>query len=75
MPEDLARGHIQSWSNPKDVVIDPFMGSGTTAQVCIEEGRKFIGFEIDDNYHQICLDKISSCGTNLLTACNAYDDS
>jgi site-specific DNA-methyltransferase (adenine-specific) len=51
------------------------MGSGTTAQVCIEEGRNFIGFEIDNTYHQMCLDKISSCGTNLLTACNAYDDS
>ena len=75
MPEELARGHIQSWSNPKDVIIDPFMGSGTTAQVCIEEGRNFIGFEIDNTYHQMCLDKISSCGTNLLTACNAYDDS
>ena len=74
MPEELARGHILTWSNPKDLVLDPFMGSGTTAQVCIQEGRNFIGFEIDRTYHQMCLDKISNCGTNLLTACNAYDD-
>jgi len=54
MPEELARGHIQTWSNPGDLVFDPFMGSGTTAFVSQQENRNFLGFEIDPEYHQIC---------------------
>lgn len=50
MPEELARGHIISWSNPEDIVFDPFMGSGTTARVAMEEGRQYVGFEIDKEY-------------------------
>lgn len=50
MPEALARGHIISWSNPEDVVLDPFMGSGTTARVAKEQGRNYVGFEIDAEY-------------------------
>ena len=53
MPEALARDHILSWSNPGDVVIDPFMGSGTTARMAIETDRKYIGFEIDPEYYSI----------------------
>lgn len=32
------------------MVLDPFMGSGTTAIVCIEEGRNFIGIELNPEY-------------------------
>ena len=53
-PEKLARDHILSWSNEGDLVLDPFMGSGTTAVCCLETKRKFIGFEIDETYHNIC---------------------
>ena len=52
-PEQLARDHIISWSNPGDVVLDPFMGSGTTAVACIKNGRNYIGFDISDEYCQI----------------------
>lgn len=52
-PEALAHDHIVSWSNPGDVVLDPFMGSGTTGVVCKIEGRKFVGMEIDEQYFQI----------------------
>ena len=67
MPEELARGHVITWSNPDDLIIDPFMGSGTTAQVCLEEKRNFIGFEIDETYHQMCMDRIAPYTDNLLT--------
>lgn len=49
-PEQLAVDHIRSWSNEGDIVLDPFMGSGTTAKVARELGRKFIGFEISEEY-------------------------
>jgi site-specific DNA-methyltransferase (adenine-specific) len=49
-PESLARDHILSWSNPGDVVLDPFSGSGTTAKMARETGRRFIGIEVNPEY-------------------------
>ena len=49
-PEQLARDHILSWSNQGDIVLDPFMGSGTTGKVCKQLKRRFIGIEIDSKY-------------------------
>ena len=49
-PEKLVRDHITSWSNEGDIVLDPFMGSGTTAKVARALGRKYIGFEISQEY-------------------------
>lgn len=54
MPEDLAKDHIKSWSNKGDIVLDPFMGSGTTAKAAQELGRHYIGFEINPEYVEIC---------------------
>lgn len=67
MPEELARGHIITWSDKDDLILDPFMGAGTTAQVALEEGRNFIGFEIDPTYHQMCVDRVAPFTDNLLT--------
>ena len=52
-PEMLARDHIITWSNEGDTVLDPFMGAGTTAVVSKDLNRNFIGFEIDESYHQL----------------------
>ena len=46
----LARDHIASWSAPGDVVLDPFVGSGTTAKAARDLGRRYIGFEINPDY-------------------------
>jgi DNA modification methylase len=58
-PEELARDHVLSWSNPSDIVYDPFMGSGTTAKVAIETGRKYLGSEISSEYWEIAQKRIS----------------
>ena len=50
-PKMLAREQVYSWSNPEDLVLDPFMGSGTTAVACIKEKRHFIGFELNKDYY------------------------
>jgi DNA modification methylase len=52
-PESLARDHILSWSNEGDVVLDPFSGSGTTAKMARETGRRFIGIEVNPEYVEI----------------------
>lgn len=52
-PEKLAEDHILSWSNPGDIVLDPFLGSGTTGKMAIKNGRKFIGIEREPSYMEI----------------------
>ena len=60
-PEQLAKDHILSWSNEGDVVLDPFMGSGTTAKMAKILDRRYIGFEISEEYCKIAKDRIASC--------------
>ena len=52
-PEQLANDHIITWSNPCDVVLDPFVGSGTTSKMAILNNRHYIGFEISKEYCEI----------------------
>lgn len=52
-PEALAEDHILSWSNENDIVLDPFMGSGTTAKMAVKHYRKFIGCDISAEYVDI----------------------
>ena len=52
-PEKLANDHIISWSNEGDLVLDPFMGSGTTAKMAILNNRQYIGFELSAEYCEI----------------------
>jgi site-specific DNA-methyltransferase (adenine-specific) len=61
-PEALARDHVTSWSNPGDLVYDPFMGSGTTALVAAQTGRHFIGSEISADYVLIAEDRLLKAG-------------
>lgn len=60
-PQQLAKDHIISWSNAGDVVFDPFLGSGTTAKMAIETGRKFLGCEISEEYCEIIKNRLD-CG-------------
>ena len=52
-PKALIRPCILAGTDYGDTVLDPFLGSGTTAQVCIEEGRKWIGIELNPDYAKI----------------------
>ena len=63
-PITLANDHIASWSNKGEIVLDPFMGSGTTAKAAKDLGRHYIGFEINQEYVDIC---------NMRTAQNALN--
>ena len=52
-PEKLAEDHILTWSNKDDVVLDPFMGSGTTCKMAKKNGRKYIGIDISKEYCEL----------------------
>lgn len=57
-PEQLANDHILSWSCEGDVVLDPFMGSGTTGKMALKKNRNFIGIERDEKYFEIAKERI-----------------
>lgn len=59
-PEAIANDHILSWSNPGDVVLDPFLGSGTTAKMAVLNNRHYIGFELDPTYYKIAVDRVEA---------------
>ena len=68
-PEKLAQDHILSWSNENDIVLDPFMGSGTTAKMAKLNNRNYIGFEISKEYCDMANTRVQYAdnGTNSIT--------
>jgi len=58
-PPALIEPCILAGSRENDVVLDPFMGSGTTAQVAIENNRKYLGCELNQTYQEIQMQRIS----------------
>ena len=57
-PLELIEKMIKNSSHEGDVVLDCFMGSGTTAVACIKNNRHFIGFELDEKYYNIANERI-----------------
>ena len=57
-PVELVRRCIQASSNPGDLILDPFLGSATTAVACVLTGRRFIGCEIDEAYFELSCQRI-----------------
>lgn len=58
-PLELVKWIIEKYTNENDVVLDVFLGSGTTAVACKETGRNYIGFEIDENFYEIAKDRLN----------------
>ena len=57
-PLDLVTRLVLGFSNPGDVVLDPFMGSGTVAVACLEHGRRVVGFEVNEAYCELTAKRI-----------------
>src|SRR5699024_6789731 len=58
-PEELAENHVKTWSNPGDVVLDPFGGSGTTTKMSILNDRKYIYIDMAKEYCEIARRRIN----------------
>ena len=57
-PVKLMRDLIEVLTNDGDLVLDPFMGSGTTGVACVNLNRNFIGIELDEGYFKIAEERI-----------------
>jgi site-specific DNA-methyltransferase (adenine-specific) len=57
-PVELMRYWIGNSSAPDDMILDPFMGSGTTGVAAVQMGRKFIGIEREPKYFDIACKRI-----------------
>ena len=65
-PVKLMEILIENSSKENDIVLDPFMGSGSTGVACVNTNRNFIGVELDENYFNIAKERINK-NTNQLT--------
>jgi DNA modification methylase len=64
-PLDLIRFLIDKFSNASEIVLDPFVGSGTTAVAAKMEGRNYVGIEISEKYCEIARRRVASAPTPL----------
>ncbi|MEM9541793.1 MAG: site-specific DNA-methyltransferase [Cyanobacteria bacterium P01_E01_bin.42] len=64
-PCQLARDHISSWSDRKDIILDPMCGSGTTCKAARELDRNFIGIDISQEYCEIANKRVSNVQMKL----------
>ncbi len=64
-PCNIIQNFIVNSSQVGGVILDPFIGSGTTAIASIRSGRHFIGFEIDKTYYETALERINCENNNV----------
>ena len=57
-PLDIIQNLVVNSSLEGDIVLDPFLGSGTTAVACVNTGRHYIGFELDPQYYDIACKRL-----------------
>jgi DNA modification methylase len=58
-PLEFVKNHIINSTQEGDIVLDTFMGSGTTAVACKQLNRHYIGFELNPEYYQIAIDRVN----------------
>jgi len=67
-PPALIEPCVLAGSRPGDIILDPFMGSGTTAAVAIQHGRKYIGCEINPEYQPLQQSRLDALAMPLFDA-------
>jgi DNA modification methylase len=64
-PYELPEWGVRVYSKPGDLVLDPFVGSGTTGLAALANGRKFIGIELDPKHAEYAKERLASFETIL----------
>lgn len=73
-PEELVNRCIKMYSFPGDVVLDPFMGSGTTAIVAKKLSRRYLGYELDPVYTKLALNRVDAVTDDMIQPQERYYD-
>lgn len=60
----VIRRCLQLWTNPGDVVLDPFNGIGSTGFCCLEMDRRYVGFELKKSYYDAAVKNLANASTN-----------
>ena len=60
-PVDLLKFYIRNSSNENDIIFDPFCGTGSTLVAAKELSRQYLGYEIDEEYFDIAVDRLNFC--------------
>lgn len=58
-PVALMRWILDKWTEPGDLILDPYMGSGPIAQACHEMSRRYIGVEIVEDYCRVAVQRLA----------------
>ena len=64
-PVALMRWVLENWTEPGDLVFDPYMGSGPVARACLDLGRRYVGIEIVEEYCQAAVDRLGQLALAL----------
>lgn len=73
-PVELPKWFIRLFSQPGDVVLDPFIGSGTTAVACIELDRSYVRIELDTRHIAVACERLNNLESpNLFTVQESGD--
>lgn len=73
-PEELVRRCVKMYSFPGDIVLDPFMGSGTVAAVAKKFQRHYIGYDLENTYVKMAEDRCNQVWDNAIVEQKPYND-
>lgn len=59
MKKEVCDWFIKKFTKEGDIILDPFLGTATTAICAIENDRHYIGFEISEEYYNNCMNRIA----------------
>lgn len=65
-PSELVQMLIEQFSNEGDTILDPFLGSGTTAVAAVNTNRHYIGFELDPGYFNVACKRLDAAENAIL---------
>ncbi len=71
-PEELPKRLIDLYTFENDVVLDPFMGTGAAALAALRSGRRFVGYDVEDEYLEIANERISEEGLGGSVSKNSH---
>lgn len=65
MKKEVADWFIKKFTKENDIVLDPFLGTGTTAVCCVEQNRHYIGFELSEKYFDIACERLDDAEAEM----------